>query len=132
MCVRSLRDVRGGGEPASRSGRDVVVRPVLARALPEQRIDLTKRDGEGAPVQQGLNERARELIVVARSLMCRFSLAPLGGAGPHDRSLASHGVLRIAERRSLRAWQHADAPTRSPQALTLDGNAEPAPWTGRY
>jgi len=109
----------------------MVVRPVLARALREQKIDLTKRDGEGAPVPQGLNERARELIVVARSLMRRFSLAPPGGVGPHDHSLASHGVLRITEGRSSRAWQHADAPTRSPQALTLDGDAEPAPWTGR-
>src|SRR3954454_2241713 len=36
MRVRSLRDVRGWGEPTPRSGRDVVVRPVLAHARRQQ------------------------------------------------------------------------------------------------
>src|SRR3954454_6537073 len=36
MRVRSLRDVRGWSEPTPRSGRDVVVRPVLAHARRQQ------------------------------------------------------------------------------------------------
>src|SRR3954454_11140476 len=49
MRVRSLRDVRGWSEPTPRSGRDVVVRPVLAHARRQQ--------GESIMTEQAASSR---------------------------------------------------------------------------
>src|SRR5215207_11594256 len=87
MRVRSLRDVRRRGEPASRSRGNMVVRPVLACARRERRRTLTPAGGtwrgeisEGRPG--------------------RFSLAPLSGTSPHNDSLVAAEVLRIFELRN--------------------------------
>src|SRR3954453_9855703 len=123
MYVRSLRGIRGSGEPAPRSGRDVVVRPVLAHARRQQGARImteqavSSRLGRGLAALRGDDEPAPERGPAQRKITVEFLRHNPRNPRKHfnpDEIEALAGSIRqrgIVQRRATARWSSSSTTT---------------------